>query len=90
MHPNLSAYVMKHLKRIGIDVRLNSKVTRISKEGVEINGIEVVPTNTVIWVAGVVAHPLIAALPVERDNIGRVLVDEYMSIPGSAGGLRSW
>ena len=51
----------------------------------EINDTEFVPTNTVIWVAGVVANPLIAALPVDRDNIGRVLVDEYMSIPGVPG-----
>jgi NADH:ubiquinone reductase (H+-translocating) len=57
-------------------VRLNSRVTRISQEGVEINGIEVVPTNTVMWLAGVVANPLTAALPVERDNIGRFLIDD--------------
>jgi len=85
MHPNLSAHVMKHLQHIGIDVRLNSKVTQISRENVEINGIEVIPTNTVVWVAGVVANPLTAALPVERDNIGRVLVDDYMSIPEVPG-----
>ena len=85
MHPKLSAYVTKHLKRIGIDVRLNSRVTRIYKERVEINGTEVVPTNTVIWVAGVVANPLTAALPVERDNIGRVFIDDYMALPGVPG-----
>jgi len=85
LHTKLGAYVMKHLKRIGIEVRLRSRVTRIWKEGVEINGTEVVPTSTVIWVAGVVAHPLIAELSVSRDNIGRVLVNEYMEVPEIAG-----
>ena len=85
LHPNLSVHVMNRLKRIGIDVRLKSRVTRISKEGVEINGTEIVPTDTIVWVAGVVSHPLIAALPVERDNIGRVLVDEYLAIPQVPG-----
>ena len=85
MHPKLSAYVTKHLKCIGIDVRLNSRVTRIYKERVEINGTDVVPTNTVIWVAGVLANPLTAALPVERDNMGRVFIDDYMALPGVPG-----
>jgi len=85
MHPKLSAYVTNHLKCIGIDVRLNSRVTRIYKERVEINGTDVVPTNTVIWVAGVVANPLTAALPVERDNMGRVFIDDYMALPGVPG-----
>jgi NADH dehydrogenase len=80
LHPNLSAHVMSSLKRIGIDVRLKSKVTRISKGSVEINGSEIVPTNTVIWVAGVVANPLIAELAVNRDYIGRVLVDDYLAL----------
>ncbi len=90
LHPNLSLYVMKCLKRIGIDVRLKSRITVVSKEGLEINDTEFVPTNTVIWVAGVVAHSLIAELSVDRDNIGRVSVDEYMSIPQVPGCLRSW
>jgi NADH dehydrogenase len=85
LHTKLGAYVMKHLKRIGIEVRLRSRVTQIWKESVEINGTEFVPTSTVIWVAGVVAHPLVAELSVDRDNIGRVLVNEYMEVPEIAG-----
>jgi NADH dehydrogenase len=83
LHTKLGAYVMKHLKRTGIEVRLRSRVTRIREEDVEINGTEVMPTSTVIWVAGVVAHPMIAELPVDRDDIGRVLVNEYMEIPST-------
>ncbi|OGO22805.1 MAG: hypothetical protein A2144_07820, partial [Chloroflexi bacterium RBG_16_50_9] len=85
LHTKLGAYVMKHLQRIGVEVRLKSRVTRVWEDGVEINGNEVVPARTVIWVAGVVAHPLIAGLPVEKDNIGRVLVNEYLGVPEAAG-----
>ncbi|MDP2729809.1 MAG: FAD-dependent oxidoreductase [Dehalococcoidales bacterium] len=85
LHPKLGAYVMKHLKRTGIEVRLRSRATRIWRGGVEINHAESVPASTVIWVAGVVAHPLIAGLPVERDNIGRVMVNEYLEIPEVEG-----
>ena len=51
----------------------------------EINGTEIVPTSTVIWVAGVVANPRIAELDIEKDSIGRVLVNEYMEVPGMPG-----
>ncbi|MBI2857864.1 MAG: FAD-dependent oxidoreductase [Chloroflexi bacterium] len=80
LHPKLGAYLMRHLERTGIEMRLRSRVTRIREEGVEINGTEVVPTSTVMWVAGVVTHPLIAELPVDRDDIGRVRVNEYMEV----------
>ncbi len=85
LDPKLGAYLMKHLRRTGIEVRLRSRVTRIWEEGVAINGSDVVPSGTVIWVAGVVAHPLIAELPVDRDEIGRVRVNEYMEIPEMPG-----
>lgn len=85
LDPKLGAYVMKHLKRTGIEVRLESRVTQIEENSVNINGTEVLPTSTVIWVVGVVAHPLIAELPVDRDNIGRVLVNQYMEIPQMEG-----
>lgn len=82
LHPKLGAYIMRYLKRSGIEVWLRSRVTRIRDDSVEINGTETIPTSMVIWVAGVVAHPRIAELSIERDNIGRVLVNEYMEIPG--------
>lgn len=85
LHTKLGAYVMKQLQRMGIEIRLRSQVTRIWNDGVEINGAETVPTSTVIWVAGVVANPVIAGMDVEKDNIGRVMVNEYMEVPGHQG-----
>lgn len=85
LHPKLSAYVNRHLQRSNLDVRLNSKVTRIREGQVEINGSEIVPTKTVIWAAGVVAHPRIAELGAEHDAIGRVVVNEFLEVPGFHG-----
>jgi NADH dehydrogenase len=85
LHHKLGDYMVKHLKRVGIEVRLKSRVTQIWEEHAEINDTEVVPTSTVLWVAGVVAHPLVAELSVTRDNIGRVSVNDYMEIPEMAG-----
>lgn len=85
MHVRLGAYAMKSLQRMGIEVRLKSRVTRVWDDRVELNGSEIIPAGTIIWVTGVVASPLIAALPVDRDGIGRVLVDDYMEVPGMPG-----
>ena len=82
LHTKLGAYAMRCLQRMGIEVRLRSRVTRIWEDQVEINGVEVVPTNTLIWVAGAVANPRIAELDVEKDCIGRVVVNEHLQIPG--------
>jgi len=81
----LGAYVMKTLKEMNIEIRLKSRITQIWEDRVEINHTQIVPTSTLIWVAGVVAHPRIAELEVPRDKIGRVLVNEYMEVVGSPG-----
>jgi len=85
LHSKLGAYVMKHLQRTDIEVKLSSRVTRVWKDGVEINGVETVPTSTLIWVAGVVANMRIAELGVKKDSIGRVLVNEYLQVPAVPG-----
>lgn len=85
LHTKLGAYAMKQLKFMGIEVRLRSRVTGVWKDHVEINAKERVPANTVIWVAGAVANPVVAELNVPRDKIGRVLVNEYMEVPGFPG-----
>ena len=85
LHTKLGAYAMRQLQQMGIEVRMKSRITRVFADRVEINGIENVPTSTLIWVAGVVANPRIADLDVEKDSIGRVLVNEYLELPGVPG-----
>lgn len=85
LHTKLAAYTMKHLRRMGVEVRLRSRVTYIWDDHVEINNQESIPTNTLIWVAGVVANPRISELDIERDSMGRVLVNRYLEVPGIPG-----
>ncbi len=85
MHPKLAAYVIRHLQDTGIETRMSSRVTNVRDDGVEINDSERVPTSTLIWVTGVVASPQIAELDVSKDSIGRVLVNDYLEVPGMPG-----
>ena len=85
LHTRLGAYVMKHLQDSGIDVKLKSRVTGVWKDRLEINGKEIVPASTLIWVTGVIANPRIAELEAKKDGQGRVLVNEYMEVSGFPG-----
>jgi NADH:ubiquinone reductase (H+-translocating) len=85
LHTKFGAYIMKQLKKMEIEIKQSSRITRVRKDGVEINGSEQVQTSTLIWVAGVVANPRIAELEVEKDSLGRVLVDACLSVPKFPG-----
>lgn len=82
---NIGRYAAKHLKRDGIEIRLNSTVTNVWSKGVEINNSEKIATGTVIWVTGFTANPVIADIDAERDSMGRVLVNECLEVPGFPG-----
>lgn len=81
----LGAYAMRQLVNMDIDFRLGSRVTGVRNGEIEINNTEYVSTNTVIWVAGILANPCIAELEIKKDEIGRVLVNSYMEVPGAPG-----
>ncbi|MBI3002567.1 MAG: NAD(P)/FAD-dependent oxidoreductase [candidate division NC10 bacterium] len=81
----LAALGLEKLRAKGIEVRLQAPAVAVRDEGVELGDAEVLPTATVIWTAGVKANPVVEALPVERDKLGRVVVDEHLQVPPFPG-----
>jgi NADH:ubiquinone reductase (H+-translocating) len=79
--PELSARAQRDLERLGVEVRLHSRVTRVTERGVEIGG-EFFPVRNVFWAAGVKASPVGASLGAPLDNSGRVIVGPDLTIPG--------
>jgi len=69
------------LRRIGVEVRTNALVTRVTPDAVWVGG-EQVRCRAVLWAAGVAASPLARSLGVPLDRAGRVLVEADLSIPG--------
>ncbi len=83
MDRTLSRTALQRMKRMGIEVLLNTRVQGWTDEGlVFADGRPPLPTDTVIWAAGVQAHPVVQALPLEKDRTGRVVVDAYLRVPG--------
>lgn len=64
---------------------MHSPVVAVGEGLVEFRNGEKLTTETVIWTAGVKANPVVEALPVEKDKLGRVVVNEYLEIPTFPG-----
>jgi len=77
----LSNKACKSLERMGVELVLNSRVDGMDENCVQI-GDEVIPTETVIWSAGVKASPAGDWLDVETDRSGCIEVDEHLRLPG--------
>lgn len=78
--PKLSERAMRDLEKMGVEVRLNSRVTNVTRQGVYI-GEEFIPVHNVFWAAGVKANPLGTSLGVPLDRSGRVIVGPDLTIP---------
>ncbi len=79
--PSLSEKAKRSLESMGVEVRLNARVTSIDSKGIRI-GDEFIATHTAFWAAGVQASPLAKLLNVPLDRAGRVVVNPDLSIPG--------
>ncbi|HET9332292.1 MAG TPA: NAD(P)/FAD-dependent oxidoreductase [Gemmatimonadota bacterium] len=79
--PELSARAQRDLERMGVEVRLGSTVTNVTRQGIHI-GEEFISVRNVFWAAGVEASPLGKSLGVPLDRSGRVVVAPDLTIPG--------
>lgn len=77
----LSKNAEQELAKLGVEVRLSTRVTDISVDGVKL-GAEALPARTVLWAAGVEASALVKKLGLEHDRMGRVAVKPDLTLPG--------
>ncbi len=78
-----AARATRDLEHLGVQVWVNSAVTKIDGQGVEL-GSERLRAATVLWAAGVKASPLGPAAGLQVDRQGRVIVEPDLSVPGHA------
>lgn len=78
---SLSDRALRDLQRLGVEVRTNTMVTDITQHGVHV-GDEYIPTESVFWAAGNAASPLAQTLDAPLDRVGRVLVEQNLTVPG--------
>ncbi len=86
--PELSEKATRSLEKLGVTVRCKTMVSNVTADHVELkigDKTEVVPSETVLWAAGVKASPLGSLLKestgAQLDRAGRVIVNADLSIP---------
>jgi NADH dehydrogenase len=82
MSEKSSLAAQAHLKSLGIEIRLNTRVTDVSADYVKI-GDEFIFCKNIFWAAGVQASSLCQKAGLQCDKAGRALVTSDLSVPGS-------
>jgi NADH dehydrogenase len=77
----LSKAADQTLRERGVEILLKSSVKQATAEGVQLNDGQFVATKSLIWCVGVRPDPLVAGLGLETQQ-GRLVVDEFLAVPG--------
>ena len=78
----LHNFTIKHFKRIGIDVRVNSTVSQITPRRAILKDGQEIPTDTVVWTAGVGGISLPQGWDFPTRLNGQVDVLDTLQVPG--------
>jgi NADH dehydrogenase len=78
---DLSASARKQLEDLGVEVRTGARATNLTEAGVQVNG-EFIPCRVKIWAAGNLASFVGKTLGAPVDRVGRVIVNDDLTIPG--------
>jgi NADH dehydrogenase len=81
----LAEYACGELRGRGIDIRLGTTLKRVEADSVELSTGESVPARTVVWTAGVIAHPSLHPMGIPLDERGRITVDDHLAVAGFDG-----
>ncbi len=81
----LAQFAAVELRRHGVEIRLNTKVTGAGEDYAELNGTERIATRTVIWAGGVTPNPIIKELKCRHSRHGGVVVNEELAVPDHPG-----
>jgi NADH dehydrogenase len=80
--PRLIEYGMRHARKLGVELMLDTSVTGATPNEVYLSNGEHIPTRTIVSTVGTKPSPLLATLELPRDERGRVLVDPSLRVEG--------
>jgi NADH:quinone reductase (non-electrogenic) len=80
----LGHYAERKLRDRQVEVIKGTRVANYDGTAVTLSDGTSIPARTLIWTAGVKPSPVIASLPFQKER-GRLLVNEFMVIPGASG-----
>ena len=82
--PELGRYAQEKLAKRGVEIRVKTKVERVSNRGVELDDGTTIKTKTVVWTAGTSPNPVLNRLPCFKEH-GKLKVTSFLEVPGFEG-----
>ncbi|AOM82032.1 NAD(P)/FAD-dependent oxidoreductase [Salisediminibacterium beveridgei] len=77
----LSNYVTNWFEKHHVKLMTKANITEVERYRI-FNHDEPIDVDATIWTAGIQASKIVRDLPVEQDNIGRLITTDYHHIPG--------
>jgi NADH dehydrogenase len=81
---SLSAYALKKLRSQGVEVMLGARIAGAAADRVHLQDREDIPSQTLIWTAGVAPSPLLDTLDLPRTPAGKVETEVTLEVKGRA------
>jgi NADH:ubiquinone reductase (H+-translocating) len=78
----LGDYAAQKLAKRGVEIRVGTTLESVEANVARLSDGEQILTHTVVWTAGVRAHPVLASFGLPLDERGRVKVDETLRVEG--------
>ncbi|HEY2700130.1 MAG TPA: NAD(P)/FAD-dependent oxidoreductase [Pseudonocardiaceae bacterium] len=78
--PSLSTHAQHELEHRGINVRLKTRVDAIEDGVAKLSDGTEIPTDTLVWVTGTRANPVVADAGLPTDEKGRLTVDNRLRV----------
>ncbi len=74
----MSVSTAELLGTLGVEVRTNARVSEVRADGVVLDGGEVIPSELVVWSAGVKGPDFLATLGLEVNRINQLVVEQTL------------
>jgi NADH:ubiquinone reductase (H+-translocating) len=78
----LGEYAARELERRGVDIRVSTTLDSVDADGAVLSDGTRFETHTLVWTAGVKAHPRLAELGLPLDDRGRIVVGPTLRVEG--------
>jgi NADH:ubiquinone reductase (H+-translocating) len=78
----LGDYAARELERRGVDIRVSTTLESVDADGAVLSDGTRFESHTLVWTAGVKAHPRLAELGLPLDERGRIVVGPTLRVEG--------
>ena len=79
---SLAEFAARKLSQRGIEIMTGTRLAEVTESAVRLSTGETLPTRTVVWTAGVRAHPVVEEFGLPLDERGRIVVSSYLQVDG--------